>query len=142
MNFPEECIRGAREDQIYLENDNYIAGSNLFYFNKLDDPDSSGWKGNSINWKDDENAIEFTLNQEKNGKKQFNAGAAIVPHTQLKKINRMPLVKGRLQFERDKLDDNPYHGNLLLGSNVTPRTMKVIAACIAAEVTEIVLQNN
>ena len=46
---------------------------------------------------------------------------------------RLPpqLAKGCLSYERDQIDGNYYHGNMLLDKDVSNNRMKQIAAAIA-----------
>jgi hypothetical protein len=113
-------------------------GSHLFYF-KDRDKRGDGWVEQSINWEDDNLAIELSLNQQKeNGDFQFKVGLARIPREEIDRLNKQPTVNGVLDYERQPLEDNPYHGNLLLRSDVPKRTMKKIAAGLALAVSEIV----
>jgi len=136
MGFPKNCIRGI-PDASYLPDG--IVGSHLFYFDRPDRGD--GWKDQSINWQDDDSAIEFTLNQRKeNGQLHFRAGAVILPRLEIDRLNRRPSVNGVLSYERQPLHNNRYHGNILLRSNVPKHQMKQIAAGLALAVSETVSQ--
>ncbi|MBN2132808.1 MAG: hypothetical protein JW741_25130 [Sedimentisphaerales bacterium] len=71
---------------------------------------------------DDENAIPFTLNQTKdNGSLQFKVGIAILSRRSLDRIKKDAVFAGFLDYERDQLETNPYHGNLLLKKDIDPR---------------------
>lgn len=138
MTFPENCLRGIPNSS-FLDADGSV-GSHLFYF-RPEDVRDDGWTEQSVNWEDDLQAIEFTLNQEKEeGGKQFKAGVVILPRREIDRLNRQPTVNGVLSYERQQLDDNPYHGNLLLKTEVCKRVMKKIAAGLALHVSTIILQ--
>ena len=93
----------------------------------------------SINWEDDESATEFTLNQRRDdGELQFKTGVAIIPRAEVDRLNRQPTVSGILSYERQTLEDNPYHGNILLRSDVPKPTMKKIAAGLALAVSQFI----
>jgi hypothetical protein len=139
MSFPDNCLKGISvEDQ--LLQDGYIA-SHLFYFNKQSDRDDD-WCEQSINWDDDEHAIDFTLNQKKDGKVQFRIGVAILPRDELDQINKRPTVNGILSYERRILKENKYHGNILIKNNVEVKKRKQIAAIIALSVARIIQCTN
>jgi hypothetical protein len=136
MCFPENCVRGIF-DATYLPDG--IVGSHLFHFNGPDRGD--GWKEQSINWQDDDYAVEFTLNQTKDGQLLFKAGVVILPRAEIDRLNSKPVVNGVLSYERQRRDNNDYHGNLLLRSNVPSRQMKLIAAGLALAISEIIPQH-
>lgn len=136
MSYPDNCIRGIPDDT-FLTDDGTV-GSHLFYFNLCTDR-SNGWVEQSVNWEDDDTVIEFTLNQRKaDGAFQFRAGAAVIPRQEIDRLNSRPTVKGLLSYERQPIQDNPYHGNILLRANTSKPTMKLIAAGLALAVSRIV----
>ena len=90
------------------------------------------WGDLSINWEDDETAIDFTLHQTRSdGALHFPAGIAVVLRKEIDRIGNNVNIGGRLRYEREATDDNPFHGNLLLHEETPKRTMKLIAASIA-----------
>lgn len=135
MTFPDNCLRGIPNDS-YL-NDEGSVGSHLFYF--LDGDRGDGWSEQSVNWEDDDTVIEFTLSQTKaDGSFQFKAGLAEVPRAEIDRLNHRPTIKGLLSYERQPLQDNPYHGSILLRANTSKPTMKLIAAGLALAVSRVV----
>jgi len=141
MNYPVDYIKGIPNNDFLIKED-WSIGSNLFFF-KMEDARLDGWVEQSINWKDDDTVVDFTLNQTKNdGTPQFKAGIAIFPRDELDKLNRQPTIKGLLSYEREPLENNTFHGNILLKAGVPKLTMKKIAAGIALTVSEIKLRNN
>jgi len=138
MSFPDNSIRGI-PDKSFMTNDSF--GSHLFYFKKEHTRDD-GWIEQSINWEDDDSAIEFTLNQRKeNGQKQFKVGVLIIPRDEIDRLKRRPTVSGILSYERQYLENNPYHGNILLQSNVPKPIMKRMAAGLALAVSIFIPQH-
>jgi hypothetical protein len=88
----------------------------------------------NVNWQDDEHAIEFTLNQTKKGTEElhFKAGVAIVPRPEIDRIRERYIQMDILSYERRTLEDNPYHGNILLRVNmIKSPIMKQIAGTLA-----------
>lgn len=111
MPFPEDCIRGISYAGQLLEPD--VAGIGLFQFQEVERADD--WDELSINWNDDDGAIESILNQEKeDGTPQFRIGAAYLSRERVDQAKADPAGKGRVAYERRALPDNPYHGNILL----------------------------
>jgi hypothetical protein len=138
MIYPENCIRGIPNSD-FLINDGAI-GSHLFYF-KTEHKRDDGLIEQSINWEDDDTVIEFTLNQKKeNGERQFKAGVAIIPREEIDRLSKRPTIRDLVTYERQPLQNNPYHGNILLQANVPKPTMKNIAAYLALSVSRVVLQ--
>lgn len=139
--FPNNCLKGIPNEN-FMYDDGTIA-SHLFHY-KNNQNRNDGFLESSINWEDDSQAIRFTLNQRKeNNELQFNVGIAIIPRFEIDRINRQPTVNGILFYERQAIPKvNPYHGNLLIGSEVPKPTMKKIAASIALVVSQIITQNH
>jgi len=132
MKFPTNCIKGIPNSDFIKEG---IVLPHLFYFSEQARDDD--WKEQSINWKDNENAIKLTMEQRKeDGELQFKIGVAIIPRDEIDRLSRLPTVNGVLSYERKPLNDNPYHGNLLLKNNVSTILMKAIAAGLALAVAE------
>lgn len=139
MGFPNNCIRGIPNNDFLLP-DGSIA-SHLFYF-KQEQVRYDQWIEQSINWQDDDSAIEFTLGQKKeDGQLHFNAGVVIIPRDGIDSLNRLPAVHGMLSYERQPLADNYYHGNILLKAGLPKHTMKYIAASLALAVSNIIPQS-
>ncbi len=95
----------------------------------------------SVNWEDDDLAIHHTLHQSKeDGQIQFRSGVAVIPRSVIDELCSLDNVAGCLDYERQPLDDNPYHGNLLLLCEVDKSRMKMIASYLALRVSRIVPQ--
>lgn len=139
MAFPDNCIRGIPNEQFV--NEEGTLGSDLFYFQDVDRGD--GWREQSINWEDDEDAIGLTLAQTRDDRQpKFRAGVAILPRTEIDRINLQPTVADLLGYERAPINGNPYHGNILLRAGTSKRTMKLIAASLALVVSRIIPQGD
>lgn len=135
MTFPEKYIRGIF-NKGDLKEDGSI-GAHIFYFISRPLRDD-GYQELSINWNDDDEAIDFTLNQKKeNGELQFKAGIAILPREHIDYMNTLSTINELLSYERRSMEKNPYHGNLLLSDDVSKPRMKLIAATIALSATHI-----
>lgn len=136
MNFPNNSIKGIPNKDFLI--DGMTIGSHLFYFSQ---PRDDGKVEQSINWEDDDSVIGSTLSQEReDGSLQFNAGVAVLPRSEIDRLNKRPAIRGLLSYERSPLNDNPYHGNLLLQANVPKAKMRQIAAGLALAVFKIIPQ--
>ena len=134
MNYPKNSIKGIPNNDFLIEG--RTVAPHLFHFEQTRD---DGGLEQSINWEDDESVIGFTLNQRKeNGDLQFRAGVAILPCSEIDRLNKRPAIRGLLSYERNPLDDNPYHGNLLLQANVPKPIMRLIASGLALAISDII----
>ena len=62
MCYPDNCIKGIPNQDFMLQNG--TIGAHLFHF-KQENIRDDNLIGQSINWEDDKDAINFTLNQKK-----------------------------------------------------------------------------
>ncbi len=146
MTYPDNCIRGISNKGFLIE----FAGimhptASIFQFKKEDE--KGGWIEQSINWEDDESVIQFTLAQTKDNRKlQFEA-AAIIPRSEIDRLNRRynnnDVLKDVLRYERQALEHNRYHGNILLKANIPKRIKQLIVAGLlrAIDPSKIIIQN-
>jgi hypothetical protein len=136
MIFPDNGIKGIPNSSFLYNGESPQIATHLFYF-KEEDARDDGWTEQSINWEDDGNAVNFTLNQTKaDGDKQFKAGVAILPRVEIDRIRQRPTHADVLSYERQALPENPYHGNILLRTGkVKPPIMRQIAATLALYAT-------
>lgn len=131
MPFPETCVRGILNRGFLLEGGEEAA-PHLFFFHQRYARDGDGLIEQSVNWEDDASVVDFTLNQsDEDGEPLFHAGVARLPRSEVDRINSWPGVEGEISYERQPLEGNPYHGNLLLSSDVPKKKMKMIAAGLA-----------
>lgn len=138
-DFPQEFLRGLASKDFVC--DGHVMAS-AFQFDEVGRADNM--LEASINWLDDEGAIDIALNQRKkeNGKIQFSAGVARLDLEQVK-LFLYSFAPGTLSYERASLPENNYHGNLLL-----PNTMKkavklqLMNALALAAGTNIIPQTN
>lgn len=134
MTFPDNCLRGITTlDQ--LEEGNSVSSS---AFNFSDSIRGDGWRDLSINWQDDEGAVQVLLSQKKlNGEIQFKVGYAVIPREELDHLIKQPTVNGMLTYERHQIDNNPYHGNILVNGNLPKPTIRKLQAGLALLVSEV-----
>lgn len=129
---PDNCIRGIPKPTC-LEGRG-TANLTLFEFHR--NPDRTDrWNEVSINWKDDEHAIDFTLQQKNDEEKLlFSVGVAILPLVDLDKIRKRHT--NFFHYERQSEPNNGYHGNLLLNDD-TSKTRKTLIRAGLANCSEI-----
>ena len=118
MSFPDNFLKGL-SDKKSLTPDGVGVSASVFYFDSQHVRD--GWLEQSICWEDDVNVITLMLEQRKgdkgDGEIQFKAGIVRVARSCVEIINKVPRTKDLLSYERKALNNNPYHGNLLLKEN-------------------------
>ena len=89
MNYADNCLRGIPNSD-YI-NHGYVL-SHLFYF-KDTNLRVDGWITNSINWQDDDSAIQYTLNQkDEQGDLQFEEGVAIISRAHIDEIKKLVYI--------------------------------------------------
>ena len=138
MSYPDNFLRGV-SNKDWLTPDGVGISAAVFHF----DPSkiSNGWVEQSICWEDDESVVDLMLRQKKEGGAiQFKAGVVRVPRSCVHYINKLPKARELLSYERKELDDNPYHGNLLLKKDTHTSTMKAVAAMFVLHVVDVINQ--
>ena len=127
-DYPERFIKGIPHNN--LINDDGIADQQLFAFIDRGEREDD-WIEQSINWQDNEEVINFTLNQTRKGEIHYKAGVALVLTEELERLKRRPQYMGKIDYERNMTEDNPYHGNLLIIRTLSKPTKNAISAHLA-----------
>ena len=136
--YPKEFLRGiANKD--FIDNGHVLFSA--FQFDDTGRVDEN--REASINWLDDDGAISLALNQRKeNGKLQFTGGVARINLDYAKLILHNFSQEG-FTYERAPLENNKYHGNLLLDNSLSKQTRQMIMTGLAlAAGTNIIPQTN
>jgi hypothetical protein len=137
MCYPDYLIRGI-PNRDFLDEDG-LPSAKLFHFNKPESVRLPGYREESINWYDDEEAINHTFNQRKDDDSlQFKTGIAILARSELDKVKNNPNVRERFNYERYRLPTNQYHGNILLKTDAPKPLIRKIAAQLALNVDRII----
>lgn len=125
--FPEEFWRGiANKDFI---SQGYVLAS-AFQFD--DEIREDNFRELSINWNDNEQALEKVLNQTKsNGKLQFSGGAAKLSLSSVKMVLKAFIDDQKFDYERRVVDGNEFHGNLLISSDLNKQLRTQISNGLA-----------
>ncbi len=140
MSYPDNFLRGV-SDKNSLTPDGVGVSAGAFHFDlsKI----SNGWLEQSICWEDNDSVVDLMLRQKKeDGVIQFKIGVVRVPRSCVQYINKLPQTRELLSYERKELDDNPYHGNLLLKKDAHNFTRRLVAAMIAAHVVDVINQEH
>jgi len=134
--YPASCLRGIASKEMILEEG--LPSNDVFMFQE-NQRKGNGDFSQSINWKDDEKAIPFMLaKQNVDGSPQFRGGVAVIERAFIDRLSQAPKVGGALSYERDPIEGNAYHGNLLLRQGVSKNVRRFIAATLALNVTGVV----
>lgn len=133
--YSDELIRGIPNDT-YLEFG--LPTTSLFTSFDKNEEREDDYLELSINWYDNEGALEQIYNQEKSsGEKQFKCGGAILKRESLDKFCKNPRFKDNFSYERREVEGNQYHGNLLLKSTVKKPLRNMLASGLALEVSTV-----
>ena len=134
MSYPDKFIRGV-SNPCFIDPDGR-ASAEIFQFDNVNRDD--GFFESSINWYDDENALQLIMEQRKENDEQiyqFRYGAAVIERYDADRIMKNPLYMNVFGYERSELDNNKYHGNLLRkDNNLEKRIRNIIASSLALNV--------
>jgi len=97
-----------------------------------------GCSANSICWEDNTEVVNLMLLQERDGHYQFKAGIGRIPREDLERLMKLLTFRGILSYERDPVEGNPYHGNILVSTKSSIAQRKLLPANIAACVSEVI----
>ncbi len=138
MAFPDNCIRGIINDG-YITPDGSV-GSHLFLPSReTAHQRGDGWEETSINWEDDKHAVPFTLQTTKNdGSIKYKTGVVRIPLAEIEHINTHPTTRDLLSYERQAIQNNPYHGNILFRQRIDDSMKKKLAASLAVAASNII----
>lgn len=134
MDFPSNFCRGViRVDNQYFSRVDLADSPDAVplplsaVFNGFDLPDpprSDGFYELSINWVDNNDAITHLFNQKKDKHYTYSGGVCIVELAIYK--NLMNRISGKLDYERDVLPENEYHGNLLMKKDKLEKQLQIL----------------
>lgn len=136
MSYSEKLIRGISSKEFI--DDEGRATIALFQFDAGKREDNNDEL--SVTWYDNQEALSIVINQKKQGKDeyQFKVGLAILRRSWLDETINRPNCKNALSYERRPIEgENPYHGNILRKTNLSPSVKNMLAATIAHCVEDI-----
>jgi hypothetical protein len=136
MDYPPNCLRGvARRDWITDSGGVHVDVFPFSSKNKRDD----GWIEESINWEDGSHVLPSMLKElDEESALRYPGGVVVIGREDVDRLNRRPVARDRLSYERTDEPDNPHHGNLLLLADTKPKEKKLIRANICGCVTRVV----
>ena len=145
VKYPNRFIRGIANRDCLRDQSGTLSVSNIggaaFTFSPQPNHTDGKWEL-SVNWEDDNDAISFTLSQKKEGRIQFRVGVVILPRTAIDEINKSPSTPNWLSYERLSVNDNKYHGNLLVNSDLHRQNKRLLSGLLAWRVVEVVSNSN
>lgn len=129
---PECFLRGFNTKECFTKEQNIAIGA--FQFGNHTDDRNDNYHEASVNWEDDEGAVTTLLTQKKddNDELMFKYGYARLPLNLVKMTLKSLIMKDYLDFERKPLENNPYHGNLLIPGDITKPEKSMIQNNLAA----------
>lgn len=134
MCYPDKCLRGVINEQMMdSEDDDKVAGH--FFLAGWGTGQDGDWEELSINWYDDEGA-KCTLLDAKNDEQEplYKVGVAIVSRAKVDLIKQSYQLKGLLEYNRDEIEGNSYHGNLLRRADLPKAKKRTIGYALQVTV--------
>jgi len=123
--YPISCLRGIRKPD-WITPENKVSGVAFDPDKKTKKSRADGGIETSINWEDKESVLKFSLNTQ-----NYQHGAVRLLREQIDQINNEPITETYLSYDRDKLKKNPYHGNIVFRSNLSPKFRRTLAGSLA-----------
>lgn len=125
--FPSSFFRGFT---IPVIQDDGMLSASAFDFKEFD---GRGMQECSVNWNDDAGSLLQIAAQEKgNGQKQFKFGACRIPRAEIDRARVLvAAMTAELSYERKPVEGNPYHGNLLCKTELSPSGKKALCGMLA-----------
>jgi hypothetical protein len=115
------------------EDDDKVAGD--FFLAGWGTGKDDGWEEYSINWYDDEGAKRNLLDTKNDEQERvYEVGVAIVSRAKVDEIKRSYQLAGLLDYNRDEIEGNPYHGNLLRPSDLPKAKKRAIGYALLVTV--------
>ncbi|MBA7692371.1 hypothetical protein ES703_100938 [subsurface metagenome] len=135
MDYSDNLLRGISVDEWICDD---LVTAAAFQI-KFEEPFlRNGCAAQSICWEDDASVIEVMLQQKKDGHFQFRAGIARLQREAIDRIIKQPSFSGILSYDREPLDNNPYHGNVLISPASSKTQRRLLPAVIASNVLDII----
>lgn len=137
QGFPDACLRGIRIRKWITEGyGGFVLTGEAYAFDPADRQDAwcPGWHEASINWEDDQDAVEFTRSQRSRSGLPLNPhGVGRLPRSEVEKCRAFENVGDILRYERREdaaQRENRYHGNLLLDPALHLQFRRLIAGTL------------
>jgi ABC-type molybdate transport system substrate-binding protein len=123
-DFPAACLRGIRRRD-YVKSDKTLSSEVFMPDSRTTATRADKGEETSINWEDktDGSVVRLTLSDKANAA----YGVARVQTARLMDLNDKSVSIGAVTYERDPLEKNPYHGNIVFRSGLDRKVMGWIA---------------
>lgn len=151
--YPDLFIRGVSKDNAeFITEEGYVTQA-AFAFDdyNAESRNDDGFRELSINWLDDEGAIDILLNQVnlRKGGPQFQGGYCRISRFALLSLQDY-INNGHLAYERrpitaDKekgIMENPYHGNLLMHKDISNKSRTNLQIALAVLAGSVIRRQN
>lgn len=137
--YPDEFYRGISSPNDITDSGYVTAGA--FQFDAYDSQRGDEYCELSVNWNDNEEALQVLLNQHKPQKedKQFKGGYCKINRTLLNNMFKGYMDNETFSYERRPVEaseendyqENQYHGNLLMKNTIDKQVKKNIQHTLA-----------
>lgn len=130
--FPDYFLRGFNMKDCFTAEQNVAVGA--FQFGDYTQFRNDDYHEASINWEDSKEALALLLEQKKEGSEEpmFKYGYARLPLNLVRMVLKSFIEKDYLGFERKPLENNAYHGNILMSSKIKKQEKTMIQNNLAA----------
>ena len=142
--YPNDFYRGLSAKDNFTP-EGYLTAA-AFKFDSFCESRGDSYCELSINWNDDEGALERLQTQRKpfTDQRQFRFGYAIIPVYLIRAIFKTHIENSEFSYERRPIpadpdldiEENPYHGNLLLDNKLEKSIKKNIQHSLATIATQ------
>ena len=137
MEYSENLLRGLSTSDWISDG---LVSMAAFQFKFAEPYVKNGWATLSVCWEDDDSVTNMMLQQKKDDRFQFRAGIARLKRESIDDINKRAAFRTLnrvVSYEREPLEDNLYHGNLLANTKSSKTQMTLLRANLASEATPI-----
>ena len=123
-DYPDACLRALRKQE---EFDEVGPTFSAFLPDKRTLEKRKVGQETSINWDDDDRALEFTR------KKPNTLKVTRLMRQSLDELNKKPGSANSVFYDREELSDNKYHGNIVFRAHLDTGRVRMIASILALE---------
>ena len=143
--YPEELLRGIScNNEQFITPEGYPTQA-VFRFDEYNPERKDGFRELSINWVDDEVAVDLLLKQinPRNNQLQFQGGYCKIRKSSFNSMN-VYFDKGHLNYERRPCEangansENKYHGNILMKDGLSKQAIINIQVTLAGLAGEVI----
>ncbi len=138
---PDICIRGIRDKSSIFQG--YLLTASAYNPDFSPNvPRNDGYHATSINWKDKDSVLQFTLFHKKNDEYSYKCGVVELPKDAIRRANNFPIAKRKISYERREKEGNDYHGNILFKNSLDKKIITKISLYLALESSPVITQEH